>query len=402
MNIDYLFITPIEEMLADPEIQRKYGTKQARKEAETFLPRLDGLSQEEQQKMRKLNVESRGLLESTPHRSVGTPRIHGNPFSLDTRGVSGAVSRAGATVKDNMNQQTLLEMAPELEELMQKQAAAREREETRQKYLAKRVPELVDRKEENIKDEQEMVDAEKLRFYEIGKRLISQGEMDEAKKYLQQAGLTIDEIEEVVDNDAPETADEVKQETEADQENEINTISNVEPADEDEPDTAREQIEKSLQKLHDLDVPERREFLRGIEEEIRWTDNEEQKEVLLDTWKRANRIHLRRYNLPVDIVDSLNADQYHLMKEMVKPSFIQGKEVEETFEPIAPDKTRNSFQNIWNTTKKLFEKLTNTTDEPEENKEEGDDEKNEEEENKPQTQIIDRPRFEIREMKNDG
>lgn len=145
---------------------------------DSLLPDIEELTPQERERLSELTAKSGRYNQPTQHRSVGTAANPNNPFSLDTRGMSGAFGRSIAERKDQNNQMKLEEMAPELNELSQRQRMAAENAQSRSEFMQKNVPdeyrdrvdrgrELDDRahtegREDNIREDEQTHDMNKI------------------------------------------------------------------------------------------------------------------------------------------------------------------------------------------------------------------------------------------------
>lgn len=123
------------------------GTRRAQNEmaiANALFGDSEGLSDSESDRHTELQLESERLQQPNEHRSLGTAASPNNPFSLDTRGLSGAISRGAASFRDRRDERRLDEIAPELRELAQRQQAAAQSSEDRRDYMRDRVTQVID------------------------------------------------------------------------------------------------------------------------------------------------------------------------------------------------------------------------------------------------------------------
>lgn len=103
------------------------------------LPHIQELSPEEREAMTRKQLEARRLSTPTQHRSVGSFNPS-NPFSLDTRGLSGAISHARARHVDGKNHEKLMDIAPQLADLSARDQAATQRATERAEMFSKTLP----------------------------------------------------------------------------------------------------------------------------------------------------------------------------------------------------------------------------------------------------------------------
>ena len=123
------------------------GTSRAQREmaiANALFPEREGLDDSESERLTELQLKGERLEQPNEHRSLGTAASPNNPFSLDTRGLSGAISRGAASFRDRRDERRLDEIAPELRELAQRQQAAAQSSEDRRDYMRDRVTQVID------------------------------------------------------------------------------------------------------------------------------------------------------------------------------------------------------------------------------------------------------------------
>lgn len=212
-----LFTTPIEEFIqnafANGTFERRYNSpKQSGKKdpgpktIEAFdvdmdlinriAPEAEGLSNEERKTLGELLQENERLSKRSEGMVLGTSANPGNPFALDTRGASFAVSNLGASRRNQLRDKKLGEIAPELNRLSTKQREAQEANERREALIDQQGKKTAEREHDEQARKGEAEENKNEQYDHVGLRFLSQGETERAESYLKKAGLSVDEIDE--------------------------------------------------------------------------------------------------------------------------------------------------------------------------------------------------------------